>query len=153
MSSDMPELDDFHRMVADTRVRPNGSRLRRMLRELPYLERRSLRRLLAWGTAALIAAALLLLMGRPAAAAVPPTPYEAGLQAAAEHRYAQALALFQQAAQQGDRAAMRNLGLMLLYGQSLYAQEVPRNQEQARRWLRAAASAGCEVSAFMLKQS
>jgi TPR repeat protein len=40
---------------------------------------------------------------------------------------------------------------MQLYGELLYGNEVPRNQEQARRWLEAAAADGCEVSAFMVK--
>jgi TPR repeat protein len=77
--------------------------------------------------------------------------YEQGLEAVANYRYAAALMHFQVAAEQGDRSARRNLGLMQLYGELLYGNEVPRNQEQARRWLEAAAADGCEVSAFMVK--
>ena len=77
--------------------------------------------------------------------------YELGVEAAANYRYAEALMHFKQAAEQGDRDARRTLGLMLLYGGQLYGKEVERNPEQAKRWLRAAANDGCEVSTFMLK--
>lgn len=76
---------------------------------------------------------------------------ERGLDAAENYRYAEALMHFQQAAEQGDRGARRNLGLMLLYGDLLYGKEVGRQREQAKRWLQAAAAEGCEVSTFMLK--
>lgn len=77
--------------------------------------------------------------------------YELGVDAADNYRYSEALMHFQKAAEGGDREARRNLGLMLLYGHLLYGKEVERNQDQGRRWLRAAANDGCEVSAFMLK--
>ena len=68
----------------------------------------------------------------------------------AEHRYADGLAPLQKAAEMGDRDARRTLGLMLLYGQSLYNTEVPTNREQGLRWLRMAAGDGCETSKYML---
>ncbi len=68
----------------------------------------------------------------------------------AEHRYAAGLVPLQKAAEMGDRDARRTLGLMLLYGQSLYNTEVPTNREQGLRWLRMAAGDGCEISKYML---
>ncbi len=68
----------------------------------------------------------------------------------AEHRYAAGLVPLQKAAEMGDRDARRTLGLMLLYGQSLYNTEVPTNREQGLRWLRMAAGDGCEISQYML---
>lgn len=67
----------------------------------------------------------------------------------AEHRYAAGLVPLQTAAEMGDRDARRTLGLMLLYGQSLYT-EVSTNREQGLRWLRMAAGDGCETSQYML---
>lgn len=92
-----------------------------------------------------------LLLAVPAAMSASRSPYELGLEAVRDYRYSEALMHFQAAAEQGERGARRNLGLMLLYGDQLYGKEVPRNQAQAKRWLQAAASDGCEVSAFMLK--
>ncbi len=68
----------------------------------------------------------------------------------AEQRYAAGLVPLQKAAEMGDRDASRTLGLMLLYGQSLYNTEVPTNREQGLRWLRMAAGDGCEISRHML---
>lgn len=68
----------------------------------------------------------------------------------AEHRYAAGLVPLQKAAEMGDPDARRTLGLMLLYGQSLYTTEVPTNREQGLRWLRMAAVDGCEISRHML---
>lgn len=96
-----------------------------------------------------VVAALLLTV--PAAMSASRSSYELGLEAVTSYRYAEALMHFQTAAEQGDRNARRNLGLMLLYGDQLYGKEVPRNQVQAKHWLQAAASDGCEVSTFMLK--
>jgi TPR repeat protein len=138
-------------MVKQACQRPNGPRLHRLLRELPYLELRRARRSVAWFTASVLVAGLLLLAGKPAAA-MAATPYGSGVEAAAEHRYAEALASFRQAAELGDRNAMRTLGLMLLYGESLYGPEVARQPVEARRWLQLAAARGCEVSAFMVQR-
>ena len=91
-----------------------------------------------------------LLFCASAAMAVNPS-YELGLEASSKYRYSEALMHFTRAAEQGDGSAQRSLGLMLLYGDRLYGAEVPRNHEQARRWLQAAAGQGCEVSSFMLK--
>lgn len=92
-----------------------------------------------------------LLLAVPVAMSASRSSYELGLEAVQDYRYSEALMHFQTAAEQGERGARRNLGLMLLYGDQLYGKEVPRNQAQAKRWLQAAASEGCEVSAFMLK--
>jgi len=96
--------------------------------------------------------AALLLAGSSAMSDSPSTAsYERGMAAVESYRYAEALMHFQQAAEQGERDARRNLGLMLLYGDRLYGKEVPRSREQARRWLQAAAADGCDVSVFMLQ--
>ena len=68
----------------------------------------------------------------------------------AEHRYAAGLVPLQMAAEVGDRDARRTLGLMLIYGQSLYNTEISTNREQGLRWLRMAAAEGCETSQYML---
>ena len=72
------------------------------------------------------------------------------MQMFAEHRYAAGLVPLQKAAEVGDLEARRTLGLMLLYGQSLYSTEVPTNREQGLQWLRMAAGDGCEISRHML---
>lgn len=91
-----------------------------------------------------------LLLTVPAAMSASHSAYERGLEAVTSYRYSEALMHFQAAAEQGDRNARRNLGLMLLYGDQLYGKEIPRNQVQAKRWLQAAAADGCEISTFML---
>lgn len=78
------------------------------------------------------------------------TAYQEGLQYAREHDYARALQAFRQAAAQGHRDAMREAGLMLLFGSALYGAQIPRHEAQAVALLKAAAEAGCEVSALML---
>ena len=91
-----------------------------------------------------------MLSGLAPAAHAGVSEYELGLEAAANYRYAETLAHFLAAAERGDRNARRAVGLMLLYGDLLYGQEVPRDREQGRRWLRLAADDGCEVSASMI---
>jgi TPR repeat protein len=98
------------------------------------------------------AMAILMSMTLSAPALASDQEYEAGLVAAGEHRYAQALSHFQAAAVQGDRNAQRTSGLMLLYGERLYGAEVHADKLQAMKLLRAAAQSGCEVSARMLSQ-
>ena len=85
-------------------------------------------------------------------AAAADTDYEAGLQAVQEFRYDQALAHFDAAAAHGNRDAMRTAGLMLLYGQDLYGEEVPKDWIKAVHLLSAAAHKGCRVSAGVLQQ-
>ena len=85
-------------------------------------------------------------------AATADADYEAGLQAAQDFRYAEALAHFDAAAAQGNRDAMRSAGLMLLYGRDLYGEEVPRDWIKAVHLLSAAALKGCRVSASVLRQ-
>ena len=94
--------------------------------------------------------ATVLLLATSVAFAVNPS-YERGVEANEDYRYSEALMHFMFAAEQGDPNAQRNLGLMLLYGERLYSRNVPRNHEQAKRWLLAASRQGCEVSSFMLK--
>lgn len=101
------------------------------------------RHIVTLGTAALLFTASAGVAAGPA--------YERGLEATHNYRHAEALMHFTAAAEQGDRAAQRNLGLMLLYGDLLYGREVPRDQERGKKWLRAAAAQGCEVSSLMLK--
>ena len=79
--------------------------------------------------------------------------YEAGLREAQELRYAQALDHFNQAAAQGHRDALRTAGLMLLYGQDLYGEEVQKDWITAMHLLAEAAAQGCAVSAQVLRQT
>ena len=78
--------------------------------------------------------------------------YQAGVQAAEDLRYAEALRHFSQAAAEGHAPAMRTAGLMLFYGEKLYGPEIRQNRGSAIRLLRQAAGLGCEVSASVLKQ-
>ena len=78
--------------------------------------------------------------------------YEAGLRNAQELRYAQALDHFNQAAAQGHRDALRTAGLMLLYGQDLYGEEVHKEWIKAVHLLYEAASKSCVVSTLVLRQ-
>jgi TPR repeat protein len=75
-----------------------------------------------------------------------------GQAAASDYRYAKALADFQEAARQGNREAQKISGLMLLYGEKLYGEEVRADQGQAIKWLTVAAAGGCEVSAHLLRR-
>lgn len=68
----------------------------------------------------------------------------------AEHRYAAGLPHLRTAAEAGDREARRTLGLMLWYGATLYQAEVPTNREDGLRWLRLAATDGCETSQYVM---
>lgn len=70
----------------------------------------------------------------------------------AEHRFSAGLVHLQKAAESGDRDARRTLGLMLLYGKSLYSTEVPTDRAQGLKWLRLAAIDGCETSRYMLSK-
>jgi TPR repeat protein len=90
-----------------------------------------------------------LLFCAPSAVAANPA-YERGLDAASNYRYSEALMHFTTAAEQGDRNAQRNLGLMLLYGDLLYGRDFLRDRDQAKRWLQMAAAQGCDISTFML---
>lgn len=89
------------------------------------------------------------LLATPATAGSP--ALERALQSIDAYRYSEARMHLQFAAERGDREAQRNLGLMLLHGETLYGKEVPTDIEQARRWLQSASRHGCEVSAFVLK--
>lgn len=78
--------------------------------------------------------------------------YAAGLEATTEQDYARALGYFQQAAALGHRDAQRNSGMMLMYGEALYGAAVPTRKAEATAWLKAAAGAGCEMSAYLLNR-
>ena len=78
--------------------------------------------------------------------------YEAGLAAAMDYRYSEALVQFQLAAKQGNREAQRTIGLMLLYGDRLYGADVHRNDEEAIHWLNLAKTSGDKTSAFVLQK-
>ena len=69
----------------------------------------------------------------------------------AEHHFSAGLVHLQKAAESGDRRARRTLGLMLLYGKSLYT-EVLTDRAQGLRWLRLAAIDGCETSRYILSK-
>lgn len=147
------KTSELRAMEDDVRQRPNGRRVLRLLRELSYLDGRLAISLRHAGVFPLVTVLLvaLLLLAVPAAQAASSSSYEQGLEAVTHYRYSEALMHFQAAAEQGNRDAERNLGLMLLYGDRLYGGDVVRNQGQARRWLQAAARDGCEVSTFMLR--
>lgn len=78
--------------------------------------------------------------------------YEAGLEAVRQFRYAEALMHFKAAAAQGNRDALRNSGLMLLLGSSLYGAEIKGRQSEAIALLKAAADKGCEISTLILSR-
>ena len=67
-----------------------------------------------------------------------------------QYRYGEGLAALQRAAQSGNRQARLSLGMMLLYGESLYGAEVQRQSQAGVEWLRLAAADGCEVSGHVL---
>lgn len=100
----------------------------------------------------LCAAVLFVCVSPLASAADPESEYEAGLRAAQELRYAQALHYFTQAAAHGHRDAMRTAGLMLLYGEKLYGPEVHRDWVMGMHLLAEAANRGSKISALVLKQ-
>jgi len=98
-----------------------------------------------------VLSALLCCGGAPHALAADASQlYAAGRQASEEHHHAEALQWFKAAALQGHRDSQLNSGLMLLYGSLLYGAEVEADPVQALALLRAAADAGCEVSAYIL---
>lgn len=70
----------------------------------------------------------------------------------AEHRFSAGLLHLKKGAESGDRDARRTLGLMLLYGEALYSTEVPTDRAQGVRWLRLAATDGCETSRYVLSK-
>lgn len=153
MILDLDESSKVAEPGAGGRERSLGLRVSRLLRELGTAMPGG-RPLRDWGTMmAAILVALLVASVTPDARAADLSSFELGLEAVEDHRYGEALKHYQQAAQQGNRDAQRSLGLMLLYGERLYGKEVVRQEELAWRWLRAAASQGCEVSTLMLKLS
>jgi TPR repeat protein len=77
---------------------------------------------------------------------------EAALSAADDRRYAEAFRLFVSSAAAGNVAAQRTAGLMALYGERLYGDEVRRNFTVARQWLDEAARQGDEVSRLLLRR-
>lgn len=76
--------------------------------------------------------------------------FGAGIDAASDYRYSEALGYFRNAAKLGNLDAQRSAGLMLLYGGALYGQEIRANRGEALQWLGLAAKGGCRVSAYVL---
>lgn len=100
-----------------------------------------------------IGAAILFACLTPLACAVDAdAEYAAGLDAAQGLHYGDALEYFTRAAAHGNRDAMRTAGLMMLYGEALYGQEVHKDWIVAIHLLAEAANRGCTVSAFILQQ-
>ena len=74
------------------------------------------------------------------------------LVAADEYDYARAFAQYCQAADHGNRNAQRTCGLMALYGETLYGDQVHRNLPLAKKYLGMAAAQGSAVSKYMLSR-
>lgn len=121
MMIERQQMEEFHRLVAATRLGPSGLRLQRLLRELPYLESSLVGRFLrVWGTplvtVVLAAVVLLVVVGSnlvsAQSASVPAVAAPVAVaistdQAAASERQAQAYTSWlreahAQAAVQGD---------------------------------------------------
>lgn len=78
--------------------------------------------------------------------------YQAANEAANDHEYGKALALYEQAAAEGNVAAQRSAGYMRLAGQALYGPGVDMNHSAAARWFSLAAANGCGISKRMLSR-
>ncbi len=76
---------------------------------------------------------------------------ECAMEAYQRSHYAESVELLRPAAESGNVRAQEMLGLMHLYGANLYGDEVPRDLDQARYWLRRAAAAGSAVAAHELQ--
>lgn len=83
------------------------------------------------------------------ASAQPPAAHAAALEAAADRRWADALAQWRAAAEAGDAFAAERVGLMLLFGERLYGPQVPRDPDAAARWLEAAARGGSPAALYV----
>lgn len=88
-----------------------------------------------------------------AASAFADDSYKAGQAAAADYRYAQALASFREAAARGHRQSQLIAGGMLLHCRQLYGAEVPCDKAEAVQWLSLAAAQGSEVSRHLLRHA
>ncbi len=76
--------------------------------------------------------------------------------AAAEYEvqhFAEALSLYEQLARDGSSRAAEMAGTMLLCGEALYGQQVPRDQSRAAMLLKQAAVDGRPVAALLLKRA
>ena len=69
-----------------------------------------------------------------------------------EYDYAGAFTQYCKAADRGERDAQRTCGLMALYGEALYGDQVHRNLPLAKKYLGMAAAQGCAVSKYMLSR-
>ncbi|MDO8933760.1 MAG: hypothetical protein Q7U97_15310 [Rhodocyclaceae bacterium] len=79
--------------------------------------------------------------------------HDAGLAAASEYRYGEALASFREVAAQGNRQAQLSAGGMLLYCERLYGKQIPcnnANRAEALGWLRLAEAQGSEAAGYLL---
>ncbi len=72
------------------------------------------------------------------------------LVAADEYNYTGTFAQYCEAADRGDRNAQRTCGLMALYGETLYGDQVHRNLPLAKKYLGMAAVQGSALSMYML---
>lgn len=75
---------------------------------------------------------------------------EAGLEAVADNRYAEAFALYRAAALLGNIDGQRSVGLMALYGDILYGTEIHADKAEAVHFLELAAKGGCDICAYVL---
>lgn len=67
-------------------------------------------------------------------------------------RYAQALALYEAAAEVGDAEAGEIAGYMLYFGPALFGPQVPCDRQRARRWLAMAAGDGRLLAQMMVRR-
>ncbi len=74
------------------------------------------------------------------------------LVAADEYDYAGAFTQYCKSADRGERNAQRTCGLMALYGEALYGDQVHRNLPLAKKYLGMAAAQGSAVSKYMLNR-
>lgn len=64
--------------------------------------------------------------------------------------FAAALAAYEKAAEAGDAQAQEIAGLMHLYGERLYGNQIGANPMKAMHWLRQAAAQGRESARFLV---
>jgi TPR repeat protein len=85
------------------------------------------------------------------AAALASGDLERAIEAYECSHYAESVQLLRLAAEDGNLRAQEMLGLMYLYGPTIYGAQVPRDLDQALHWLQRAASAGSAAAAHVLE--
>jgi TPR repeat protein len=65
-------------------------------------------------------------------------------------RFAAALALYEEAARQGNAGASEMAGYMLFFGPALFGPSIPCDHARARAWLEAPAGAGRLVARMLI---